>query len=210
MCSGLRDAANVAWKLELVLAGKAPDALLDTYATERVPHVDAVIQFSMELGKVICIADPAAAATRDQAMMAAAAAGHRIPVPAGMPIGPGVTRADDATAGQLFVQGHVRRAGATGLFDDVVGRGWTLIAAGGDPLAQLDAESAAFFASLGGVAAHIGDGGIDDVDGAYHRWLAEHGAGVVLQRPDFYVFGSAARVEDAGLLVRDLRGMLSN
>src|SRR5262249_14941609 len=34
MCSGIRDAANLAWKLDLVLAGKAPEAVLDTYASE--------------------------------------------------------------------------------------------------------------------------------------------------------------------------------
>lgn len=33
--SGFQDAENLAWKLEMVLAGHAPDALLDTYATER-------------------------------------------------------------------------------------------------------------------------------------------------------------------------------
>ncbi len=39
MCSGLRDAANLAWKLDLVLAGRASEALLDTYPSERIPHV---------------------------------------------------------------------------------------------------------------------------------------------------------------------------
>ncbi len=34
--SGLDDAANLAWKLALVQQGKAADALLDSYATERV------------------------------------------------------------------------------------------------------------------------------------------------------------------------------
>jgi 3-(3-hydroxy-phenyl)propionate hydroxylase len=33
--SGVQDADNLAWKLRMVLQGKAPDALLDTYATER-------------------------------------------------------------------------------------------------------------------------------------------------------------------------------
>ncbi|WP_317205050.1 FAD-dependent oxidoreductase [Janthinobacterium sp.] len=33
--SGVQDAENLAWKLKLVLAGKAPDALLDTYGQER-------------------------------------------------------------------------------------------------------------------------------------------------------------------------------
>jgi 3-(3-hydroxy-phenyl)propionate hydroxylase len=33
--SGVQDADNLAWKLRLVLEGKAPDALLDTYGSER-------------------------------------------------------------------------------------------------------------------------------------------------------------------------------
>ncbi|OZI55816.1 FAD-dependent oxidoreductase [Bordetella genomosp. 1] len=33
--SGVQDAENLAWKLRLVLAGQAPEALLDTYAAER-------------------------------------------------------------------------------------------------------------------------------------------------------------------------------
>src|SRR5262249_33963339 len=65
MCSGIRDASNLAWKLDLVLAERAPAALLDTYPSERIPHVAAVIDFSMALGKVICIADAAEAAARD-------------------------------------------------------------------------------------------------------------------------------------------------
>jgi 3-(3-hydroxy-phenyl)propionate hydroxylase len=38
--SGLEDAENIAWKLDLVLAGKAPASLLDTYDTERVSAAD--------------------------------------------------------------------------------------------------------------------------------------------------------------------------
>lgn len=33
--SGIQDADNLAWKLDLVLKGKAPESLLDTYASER-------------------------------------------------------------------------------------------------------------------------------------------------------------------------------
>jgi 3-(3-hydroxy-phenyl)propionate hydroxylase len=39
MCQGVRDAANLAWKLAAVLGGEANDALLDTYAEERREHV---------------------------------------------------------------------------------------------------------------------------------------------------------------------------
>lgn len=209
MCAGLRDAINLAWKLDLVLAGKAREAILDTYQSERVPHVRMMIQFAIELGKVICIADPAEAAARDRAMIAAAASGQQMPPPAALPIGPGLQRAGDATAGQLFPQGRVRRGDASGLFDDVVGRGWTLLAVDADPLAHLDAEAKAFFASLGGIGAHVGPGGLEDLDDRYRRWFAEHGAAVALQRPDFYVFGSAPQVAEAGALLRDLQAALT-
>ena len=41
MCQGIRDVANLSWKLQYVLAGKAADKLLDTYEAERKQHVEA-------------------------------------------------------------------------------------------------------------------------------------------------------------------------
>jgi len=206
MCSGLRDAMNLAWKLDLVLAGRAPETLLDTYETERVPHVRATIDFSMQLGRVICIADPAEAAARDAAMQASP---HDAPPPPALAIGPGLVRAGDPHGGRLLVQGRVRRGDDAGLFDDVVGRGWTLLATSGDPGTALDPGTAAFFASLGGVAAHVGpDATVRDVDGVYGRWFDQAGVAVVLQRPDFYVYGTAATLAGATELVEDLRRRL--
>jgi flavoprotein hydroxylase len=209
MCSGLRDAANLAWKLDLVLSGKAPERLLDTYASERIPHVRATIDFSMALGRVICIADPAEAAARDAAMVAEAAKGpQKAPLPL-VKLGPGVVCDDDPRGGRLFVQGRVRQGGMAGLFDDVVGRGWTLLSPVADPARHLDAEVAAFFGSLGGISARVGPGGtVADVDGTYARWFDAAGAAVVLQRPDFYVFGTAARLDEASGLVERLRRTL--
>jgi 3-(3-hydroxy-phenyl)propionate hydroxylase len=39
MCAGMRDAGNLAWKLARVLRGQNDDALLDTYQSERGPHL---------------------------------------------------------------------------------------------------------------------------------------------------------------------------
>jgi 3-(3-hydroxy-phenyl)propionate hydroxylase len=44
--SGFQDAENVAWKLAAVLTGRAPDALLDTYASEREYAADENIRNS--------------------------------------------------------------------------------------------------------------------------------------------------------------------
>ena len=44
--SGVQDADNLAWKLKLVIDGDAPDALLDTYASEREAAADENIRHS--------------------------------------------------------------------------------------------------------------------------------------------------------------------
>lgn len=60
MCSGVRDAVNLAWKLAAVRDG-APLSLLETYEAERRPHVEAVAQMSIEAGQTLArlAADPA-------------------------------------------------------------------------------------------------------------------------------------------------------
>ena len=113
-------------------------------------------------------------------------------------------------AGQLFVQDLVRHRGVSGLFDDVVGRGFALVSPAGDPAAALDAESAAWLASLGGLTAHVAPGApVEDANGGYARWFARHAAEVALVRPDFAVFGTAAGLSGASALVRALREKLA-
>jgi hypothetical protein len=208
MCAGLRDAANLAWKLALVLEGKAPEALLDSYASERTPNVRAAIELSIQLGRVICVADREEAAARDRRMLAEARE-RGGPISAGLPpLGPGCF-GEGAGAAHLFVQGRVECGGRRGLFDDVVGRGFALLSPHGDPAARLGPELAGWFASLGSVSAHVGAGApVADAGGAYARWFAAHGAGVVLVRPDFHVFASAPSLDDTPGVVASLRRAL--
>ena len=44
MNAGVRDAYNLAWKLDAVLRGQAGEALLDSYERERRPHARAMIR----------------------------------------------------------------------------------------------------------------------------------------------------------------------
>jgi FAD binding domain len=125
MCSGLRDAMNLYWKLDLVLGG-ADDTLLDTYGPERSGHVRGFISFSMELGNLICATDPEAVRTRDARMKAAAAAASQ-PPPRPLPrLGPDLHTGQEC-AGALAPQGVVRGQDAKGLLDDVIGPGGALI-----------------------------------------------------------------------------------
>jgi 2-polyprenyl-6-methoxyphenol hydroxylase-like FAD-dependent oxidoreductase len=206
MCSGMRDAANLAWKLDLVLRGIAPEALLDSYASERLPHAKQTIEFSVGLGRVICIADPREAEARDARMVPAArAAGLTTPAPSPK-IGPGCWVEGDAGAGELFLQARVARRDGAGLFDDVVGSGFALVSPCGDPARALSDEQRTWFASVGGVCAQVGpEAPLRDLDGAYARWFAAHGCEVALQRPDFTVFGAAREIARAGTLLDLLR-----
>jgi 2-polyprenyl-6-methoxyphenol hydroxylase-like FAD-dependent oxidoreductase len=70
MCSGIRDAALLAPMLGAVLRGEQAIDSLDGYQTERLPNIEGIIALSMDLGKIICITDPAEAAERDRAMSA--------------------------------------------------------------------------------------------------------------------------------------------
>lgn len=51
MNSGVRDAANLAWKLAAVVKGQFNERLLASYETERKPHAWALIQMAMRIGR---------------------------------------------------------------------------------------------------------------------------------------------------------------
>lgn len=51
MNSGVRDAANLAWKLAAVVNGRMPASLLDTYEIERKPHAWSLIRMAVRIGR---------------------------------------------------------------------------------------------------------------------------------------------------------------
>ncbi|MEI8277217.1 MAG: bifunctional 3-(3-hydroxy-phenyl)propionate/3-hydroxycinnamic acid hydroxylase [Hyphomicrobiales bacterium] len=53
MNSGLRDANNLAWKLAAVTKGRLGSGLLDSYERERRDHAWAMIEFALNMGRVI-------------------------------------------------------------------------------------------------------------------------------------------------------------
>jgi flavoprotein hydroxylase len=204
MCSGLRDAANLAWKLDLVLSGHAGPALLDAYELERRDNVRAVIDLSMALGRVICVTDPDEAAARDAAMAGGAGQAEAPPPLPGVTAG--VVRDGDPLAGRLFVQGRVPGPGGPALLDDLVGVGWRLVATAATPPQPLPVAVGAWFRDLGGEIVVVA--AADDLDGTYAEWFAAHGVAVALQRPDFHLFGASADAAGAPALLADLRATL--
>jgi 3-(3-hydroxy-phenyl)propionate hydroxylase len=181
MCSGIRDAANLAWKLARVVQGSAPEALLDTYGPERRPHVKRVIESAVALGRIICTTDPDEAAERDRRLLgddAALEARFRFVLPHLEP-GPLVL----GGGGRLAPQS----AGADGTaLDDVVGNRFLVLAV---DRSALGPEAQWWEDNVGAWVVTPED--LPDADGRLGAWLARRGASVAVIRPDRYVLGTA-------------------
>ena len=198
MCAGMRDAANLAWKLDLVLRGHASESLLDTYQQERLPSTQAAIEFAIDLGRVICVSDPVEAAGRDEAMAAAVG-----PEPADVPDLPGprsgVIHPQSPHAGELFVQPRIDGS----LFDDVHGAGWSLVTTTRD-VHLLDPGAARWFQAIGGRIVAL-----DMRDPVARDWFADRNVRWALQRPDFYLYGTASDAAGASALIDDLQTQIA-
>lgn len=204
MCSGMRDAKNLVWKLDLVRRGIADASLLDTYELERSPHTRDWTLISLEAGKVPCTLDHEEARQRDERFRN----GWMPPMPDFPQLRDGVLAPEgfagvDGLAGTLGLQGRVDRGGRTELFDAFFpSTGFTVVSTVGDPARVLSDRHRAALARIGCHLVHVGEGGqVADVDGSYAAHFAEHGVEVVVNRPDFYVFGAATRLADLPALV---------
>jgi len=121
MCSGLRDANNLAWKLRDVIADRAPASLLDTYQSERGEHVRAFIELAVELGGIIQATDPEKARQRDADLIA----NPTMLRPIAPRLGPGLHGNAASPAGTRAEQ---PRLADGGLLDDAVGYHFALLA----------------------------------------------------------------------------------
>ena len=204
--SGIRDAAALAWRLDLILRGIAPDTLLDSYAAERLGHVRQVIEQAVQAGEIICVLAAERAAERDARLRARPDSLMPEEKRRDWRLGEGIWRTGDPQAGYLAVQGRVAAGGAVGLFDDVIDhRGFVLLGVGKDPDLLLSPAVRTAWEQIGGISAQIGlNTPIADIDGTYATWFAERGIGAAVFRPDFYVFGTATSIDDTDALVRDL------
>ncbi len=204
MSSGFRDAINLAWKLDLVLSGAAPESLLDTYEAERSSHVQHAINLSVNLGRIICQTDPEEAADHHAVLLAARDRGLSTSRArsAIQPLDDGFLHLRDGKplrpAGELMPQGRVARDDRVGFFDELVAPGFVLLTT------ESPSDAAARdLARLGATVVRIGPGGLTDVDGVYEPFLRAHGP--VLVRPDFYIFGAG----DAAELAAAAHGLLA-
>ena len=208
--SGIRDAANLGWKLAAVINGQADDALLDTYDVERRKHARAMIDLSTLVGRVISPTNRRVAALRDQVIRAASVVPtlkryvlemRFKPMPryeqgAVFHVQP---RSDTSPVGTLFVQPRVdTREAQNVLLDDVLGRWFAVLCWSNNPRALLGNDAFERWKALGArfvvirPMTQLNWTGHDDPDvvvvgdraGALKSWFDARAESVLFLRPD--------------------------
>ena len=182
MCSGIRDAVNLAWKLAAVIHG-ADESLLDTYQSERSPHVQRIVESAVGFGRIICTLDPAVAAERDRNMLAARAAN---PSDIGEAPQPSLSGSSLIVEGAGYVVSDGRLDGV--VFDEILAGRWTAVVADESVLTAADR------ASLARVDAQVLVARSEQVT---QRVLDNAQTDVVVVRPDRIVLGSGRAGLDA-------------
>ncbi|OBF18855.1 3-(3-hydroxyphenyl)propionate hydroxylase [Mycobacterium kubicae] len=214
--SGIRDAANLGWKLAAVVKGQAGDKLLDTYDVERRKHARAMIDLSTMVGRVISPTNRTVARARDLIVRSGSIVPSLKryvlemrfkPMPRyerGAVVHP-EPRSPGSPVGTLFVQPRVdTREQQNVLLDDVLGTWFAVLCWNNNPRKILGAEAFEAWQALGArfVAlrplTQLHWTGHDDLDvvivgdrsGAVKAWFDAHPESVVFLRPDRCIAGA--------------------
>jgi 3-(3-hydroxy-phenyl)propionate hydroxylase len=186
MCQGIRDAANLSWKLAAVLRGSflngVADTLLASYQVERASHVRELTARIQTIGALICERDLGRAQLRD-AQLLAEQGGKVVDTPRQdlMPTLRTGLFLSTPGAGTLFPQPRLGSGSAQSLLDERYGYGFRLISDG-----SLGFEQRAW----PGVT-QIDLARDPESEGVARAWFHKHGVRAALLRPDHYAFGTA-------------------
>jgi 3-(3-hydroxy-phenyl)propionate hydroxylase len=224
--SGLRDAANLAWKVTAVLRGQAGLELLDSYGAERRPHVRAMVDLSVRMGAVMMTRSRARATARDLSFTV----GQRLPLfrrffremrfkpPATYKSGLFVGHGEGGVVGSMLVQPWVLDDQGTLMrLDAVTGTGFALLGIEVDA-AALGALSAGLWTRLEAPRIHVtlddrlprataGAVAVADADGLLAEQLDALRGKVVLVRPDRYIAGAFGPADERTFAAALERGL---
>ena len=210
--SGMRDAFNLAWKLALVVNGKAGEALLDSYQQERRDHAKAMIDLSVTAGNVLAPPKRWHGAVRDGVswLLNYLPPVKRYflemrfkPMPQyrdGALLAEGESKT--SPVGKMFIQPKVTlENGQVTLLDEVIGARFSIIAWGCNPQWGLNDEQIARWRAVGvrfiqvvpEVQIHCDQDNVPgvirlgDTQNRLKSWFAQHDTAIAVVRPDRFV-----------------------
>ncbi|MDT0510268.1 bifunctional 3-(3-hydroxy-phenyl)propionate/3-hydroxycinnamic acid hydroxylase [Novosphingobium sp. MMS21-SN21R] len=201
LCAGLRDAANLSWKLAQVLRRGADPALLDTFEQERKPHVTEIVRHAKNFGLIIGELDPDKAAARDELLEGQLRDGSAPTVrQAFIPnLSGGLLDDHSEKAGSPFIQPLIASDdGAYVLMDSAVDAEFVVIARSG-LLSAMPDEALSAWEGIGGKiftlnhepTGQVRFASISEKGSEISDWLDLAGSEAVIVRPDRYVYGTA-------------------
>lgn len=214
--SGLRDVANLCWKIAAVLKGRARPALLQTYDTERRGHALDLISLADNMGAVLGLTNPLMAGVRDWMFQAVntvdSLRSHllefkfkpKATISKGFVHHERPDLREGDLEGQLFIQPFVEDGqGRRQRLDEVLGPWFAVIGYRVNPAAGLSAQTRAFWDGLetrfiqvnrsrSGLGRHqplVAEGAIsvEDVDNQLGDWFASARDSIVVVRPDRFI-----------------------
>lgn len=202
MCSGVRDAVNLAWKLQRVVARGAPEGLLDTYERERSRHVREILAGTLAIGNRLTAHGAFGRWVRRIELRLIA----NLPAALQSVVRQHMIRRPTLTEGMLdegaelrgvhLPQVEVWRDGARAPSDDVFGYRFALVSLG-----ALPPEEVARARALDVVPWRLG-ADLAEVDGALARWMRERDVEFALVRPDRVLFSAGRAAELPRAIVR--------
>lgn len=186
---GMRDAANIAMKINLVLTGKAGDSVLDTYEDERRPVSLKTIEAAIFMGKMMEIKNPIFVAIRNAALRLSGASSmaaraqfsdwQRKP-----PYNDGFIGKTHDLSGRWMIQPTVvdPQGNRKGL-DDLIGLNFALVAT----TTPIGPSVYRFVQEMGGVVLKLGTDFFDP-ENRFVDFCNKHRVQNVLMRPDRYIY----------------------
>lgn len=205
MQSGMRDAANLAWKFRAILRQGVDESLLSTYQPERQPNVTSVTNQSIGIGKLIEIPATRAQVLRNRLRALVTrlggsrrAVGVKPELESGFLTG---TPTDANALGKMIPQPSVAtQTGHRTLLDDILGTEFAVLGLDVNPRAVMDATDvlgwermgARFITLRSSFAMPEGDADIVDFEDVLAPWFRKYGARVLVLRPDRFVAATDA------------------
>ena len=209
LCTGMRDAFNISWKLAHIKNYGFKKSILSSYQSERKPHATKIIKYAKDFGLIIGEMDIDAAKKRDKKLRKQLLKGHMettrqkfIPdLKTGMIFKDNMDKNNSNLAGTLFVQPKIKKPrGNAILFDDYLPMRFLFITNGVKYQKWMESYSGDW-SEMGGIRINIQnektltkfqtDSEIEDlieVGNIFSNWAMKYNIKAVIVRPDRYIY----------------------
>lgn len=214
--SGLRDVANVAWKLAAIIQGRAAPSILASYDQERRGHATELVSLADNMGAVLGLTNPLMAGVRDWLFQAVNTVDNlrshllefkfkpKATITKGLVHHERAELREDDLVGQLFIQPNIEDAqGQRRRLDEVLGNGYAVLGYRvnprdhlSEPMAEYWARWETRFIQVNRSRSGVGRNqpltanaalSVEDVDNRLGQWFSKVRDCIVVVRPDRFV-----------------------